>query len=343
MRAQALAVERSKGEQVRRALSAGGWLRGDLQPQREAEWVYFPIQGLPTPLPDLILGTLVDREFEPATPRKARDYRELVEVPGELRDLLPSSFDIVGDIVLIRLPDPLVPHGKAIGEALLSFVPGCRKVALDRGVEGVARVRSLETLAGSGGSSTVHRENGLSFRVDLEGAYFSPRLAREHQRVAELVGPQENLLDLFCGVGPFALTALRLHPEARAVAVDLNPAAIALLRENASHLGVSSRLEIVEEDAEVFLRENRTFSRVVMNLPREGYKYATSVAQHVMPAGTLHHYEVVRRADLPQRGRDLLQEVSEATASRWTLAAPHVVHPYSPSSDLVAWTLVRGD
>lgn len=342
MRSAALAVERSRGEEVRRALAAGGWLRGDLQPVREAATVIFPVQDLPWPLPAGIVGARVEGEFPPAPTRRARDYRELVQLPHELRELLPSSFDIVGDIVLVRLPDPMLRHRAAVGAALLAFVPGCRKVGLDRGVEGVTRLRSLEPLAGVGGWATVHRENGLSFQVDLERAYFSPRLAREHARIADQVRPDEQVLDLFCGVGPFALTALRRQPKSTAIAVDVNPAAIALLRENAGRLGVTDRLEVVEGDAAQFLRQDRHFSRVVMNLPREGYKYATSVAHHVMPAGTLHHYEVVRKSDLLERRTTLLDEVSSATSTAWTLAPAHVVHAYSPSSDLVAWTLVRG-
>ncbi len=346
MRAPALRVERSKGEEVRQKLLAGGWLDPELRPVREGTHVTFPVKGLPSPLPESLLVEGVRFvqavEFEPAGTRRPADYRALVDLPEPLRPSLPSSFDVVGDIVLVRLPDELLPYRRKVGEALLAFVPGCRKVGLDRGVEGVERIRSLEDLAGSGNWATVHRENGLSFRVDLERAYFSPRLAREHDRVAQMVRPGERLLDLFCGVGPFALSALRWVPTARAVAVDLNPEAIRLLEENARALGVSDRIEVIEADASEFLRREGLYSRVVMNLPREGYKYAISVAPHVMRSGSLHHYEVVRRPEVEARARSLRSEVTSAVpGDPWTLDPPHVVHAFSPSSDLIAWTLHR--
>ncbi|MDE1821949.1 MAG: methyltransferase domain-containing protein [Euryarchaeota archaeon] len=338
MRAQALTVERAKGEQVRRALVAGGWLRGDLRPKRSAIEVVYPIVGLPADLPPGVEGILSEEDFEPSGEKGPRDYHSLVDLPEPLRQELPSSFDVVGDIVLIRLPDVLLPHRRSIGAALLSFVPGCRKVGLDRGVEGVARLRSLEEIAGEGSWATVHRENGISLAVDLEHAYFSPRLASEHARVASLVTPGERLLDLFCGVGPFCLTALRAQKSATALAVDLNPSAVALLRENARRLRVQYRLEVLEADAEDFLRRDERFSRVVMNLPREGYMYVAKVARHVMPAGTLHHYEVVPRA----RAAERLRELSTLVGPEWSVDTPRVVHAYNPTSDLLAWTLHRG-
>lgn len=342
MRSPALLVDRERAEAVRRRLSAGNWLRRDLVPLREGAQVAFPVQGLPERMPPGIEGTLGDREFASVAPGRVRDYREGLDLPAPLQAELPSSFDVIGDLVLIRLPDALLPYRERIGQALLQFVPGCRKVGLDLGVHGEARVRHLEPLAGEGSWATVHRENRLSFSVDVEHAYFSPRLAREHARVAEASRNGERLLDLFCGVGPFALTALRRHPGLRAVAVDLNPFAIELLRSNAQRLKVADRLEAREERAETFLRRPERFQRAVMNLPREGYMYVVSVARLVTPGGTLHHYEVLPREGVPARREALLRELHEGSGGPWTLEAPHVVHPYSPSSDLVAWTAVRG-
>lgn len=342
MRSPALSVDRSQAEHVRRWLLQAGCLRHDLMVLRQGDRVLFPLLSAPPPLPEGLRGTPVDAEFPPPVERSPRDYRELLSaLPPEVRPLLPSSFDVIGEVVLIRLPDEVLPYRLEVGKALLSFVPGCRKVGLDQGVHGETRLRSLEPLAGSGPWATVHRENGIRFYVDVELAYFSPRLAREHARVAELCGERERVLDLCCGIGPFVLTILHRHLGSSAVAVDLNPDAVRLLRENALRLRVADRLEVREASAEAFLEGTERFSRVVMNLPREGNKYAPSVASHVMVGGTLHHYEVVPREDLPGRAGRLASELHAAGAGRWSVAPSRLVHPYSPRADLVAFTSVR--
>ena len=73
-------------------------------------------------------------------------------------------------------------------------------------------------------------EHGHRFTVDLAGAYFSARLSTERQRILSQVQDNEIILDMFAGVGPFAISlAVR---AGLVVASDLNPRAIELMLEN---------------------------------------------------------------------------------------------------------------
>ncbi len=47
------------------------------------------------------------------------------------------------------------------------------------GIEGDFRLGNLRHLAGEERTITIHRENGLRLRVDVETCYFSPRLSTE--------------------------------------------------------------------------------------------------------------------------------------------------------------------
>jgi tRNA (guanine37-N1)-methyltransferase len=325
-----------QAESVRRALLGRQLLRKDVRVVRSSAGVLFPVLSAPEPP---LERTRVDERDLPVEEPTPNSYRDLIRLRPELQELLPRAFDVIGDEVLVRLPAELEAHASEIGEALLAFVPGARLVGWDRGVHGEARLRRLTPIAGSGPWRTTHRENGLEFTVDPARAYFSPRLAREHARVAAEVKRGETVWDLACGVGPFALTIAHRGVAARIKAVDSNPDAIALLRENAERLGVAAGIDARNEGIEQFLASAGTANRVVLNLPHEGIKYLPSVSAAVALGGTIHYYEVTPRADHPMRETTLVNQL--ATPAQWTCVGARRVHPYSPQADLVAYTLHR--
>jgi len=338
MKGPGLRVPRSRGEEVRRRLLAAAELRRDLQILKEGEFLVLPIvreASLPAEW-----GEAVFREFASVAPPAPTDYRERLEWTPEAKADLPRSFDIVGDIVLIRLPSSLESRKEEVGQALLSFVPAARIVGQDRGVHGPERRRQVERIAGTGGWHTRHRENGLEFEVDVERAYFSPRLAREHERVAAEVQRGERVYDLCCGVGPFSLMLARDGRASHITAVDSNPEAVSLLRATQARYAWGSRIEVVEAPVEQFLPHAGAVERVILNLPHEGIKYLPSVAPTIAPRGRLHYYEVTPRVEFERRAEGV---VSALVTGDWTLVDRHVVHPYSPTSDLVAFVFERSE
>jgi tRNA (guanine37-N1)-methyltransferase len=334
-----LRVHRQRGEEVRRSLVERGFLDGRRAILHEDQFIVLPLTE--RALPDPSWGEVVEREFGSPGPSPPADYRELLDWPSDRKALLPRSFDVVGEIVLVRIPSELEGRKAEIGSALLAFVPSARLVGADRGVHGPERRREVERIAGTGPWSTRHRENGIEFDVDLERAYFSPRLAHEHERVAAEVQDGERVFDLCCGVGPFGLSIARAGRAQHILAVDANPAAIALLRSTLRRYPFASRVEPVEERLETFLSHATPRERVILNLPHEGIKYLPSVARAVLPRGRLHYYEVSPRAELERRGKAVIDALG--ADGRWDVVEHHVVHPYSPTSDLVAFVVERSE
>jgi tRNA (guanine37-N1)-methyltransferase len=313
-------------------------LRTDLEILKEGDYLVLPV-GEVTPTPPAA-GELVVREFAVVARAGPADYRDLVSWPTPVKMRLPRAFDVVGDIVLVRLPEELMAQREEIGEALLRFVPSARLVGQDLGVHGPERLRRVERIAGSGGWRTRHRENGLEFEVDVEQAYFSPRLAREHERVASEVRRGERVYDLCCGVGPFAVTIARDGRASHVTAVDANPAAVDLLRATLARYPFAARVTAMESSLESFLPSAGPADRVILNLPHEGIKYLSSVARTVAARGRLHYYEVTLRAEAGRRGEAVVESLGPPD---WRLVDRHVVHPYSPAADLMAFTLERSE
>ncbi|WP_461864298.1 class I SAM-dependent methyltransferase family protein, partial [Thermococcus sp.] len=133
----AIKVPKREAERVRRRLLELGVLAKGYSIKREGDFVLFPVT-------ERVEGfELVESEFKESR-KRPHSYREVVEVPAELRPLLPSSFDIIGDIAIIELPEELVPHGRAIGEAILKVHRHIKAVfAKGSAVSGEYRVREL--------------------------------------------------------------------------------------------------------------------------------------------------------------------------------------------------------
>ncbi|HLE96027.1 MAG TPA: class I SAM-dependent methyltransferase family protein, partial [Candidatus Thermoplasmatota archaeon] len=288
-RAPALRVPRTEAEALRRALIAEARLRTDLKPRREGDEVVFPVTD-----------ALPEEEFE-AGGQAPRTYREMLDLPADLAALLPSSFDVVGHVLLLKLPEPLLPHARSIADALLAANPPVRTVALDRGVKGEFRVRDLEVVAGERSTRTVHVEHGVRLVVDPATAYFSPRLATERARVAAHVRPGERVADLFAGVGPFAIVLAKLARPARVDAVEWNPSAAQMLRENVRRNRVDGVVVPHEDDARAWASRGENggrFDRVVMNLPHGAHAFLEAAFGLVGEAGVVHHHVIASEAGL---------------------------------------------
>jgi len=95
------------------------------------------------------------------------------------------SYDMVGDIIIVKIPGPLRPRRAEIGRALLRRNPRARLVLQVVGrTRAEDRTRRLEPIAGGGPTLTRHKEFGVTYVVDVSKVFFSPRLLHERYRVA---------------------------------------------------------------------------------------------------------------------------------------------------------------
>jgi tRNA (guanine37-N1)-methyltransferase len=291
-------VPLQQGERARRRLSELGLLDPGRRPvERDGSLLLPLVEGAVGALDidvehEVMEEDLPVREVLP----RPRSIREAPGLPPELAAEVTRALDIVGDIAVVRLPDALLDRAGEVGRAIMGLHPRVRVVAVDRGVSGPHRVRSLEPVAGEGPLATVHHENGLQLHVDLAAAYFSPRLATEHRRVADLVRPGERVLDMFAGVGPFAVLIAKDGRAAEVHAVDLNPVAAALLRANADANRTEGRLHVHEGDARAVVPPLGRFDRIIMNHPHHAIEFV-EVALVAAKDGTVVHLHAIGRPD----------------------------------------------
>ena len=306
MRSACVEVPVERGEEVRRRLLEMDALRRDLRIERSGDRLYLPVT-----IPVDIGLPVLEREF-PAGFTLVRSYRDLVHIPPRLAPLLPKAFDEIGDIVVLRLPEELVGFEREIGEAILRWSPKEK-------------------------TRTEHVEFGLRYLVDVERAYFSPRLGSERSRVADQVNAGEVIVDLFAGVGPYAVLIARTREPKVVHAIDANPAAVELLRENVRKNRADGVI-VHEGSGQEILPHLAPVDRVIMDLPRTAREFLPAVVPHVRDGGIVHLYTIADR-DLMEEAKADAVELARRGGRGAEVLASRVVRGYSPGKVHVALDL----
>jgi tRNA (guanine37-N1)-methyltransferase len=296
-----LRVPRSAGERRRRELIGKGLLDTSLLLRTEGDHLLLPLKG-------------------PCEGCGKAFFEEVPERPD-----LPRH-DLIGGIAVLLDPDA----GAGSAELLLGSRPSLHTVLSPEGpVEGEFRTRRFKVLAGEPTTKTRYTEYGLRFEIDLSVAYFSPRLSGERQRVLGLSEEGERVLDMFAGVGPFAITLAR---KAGVVcAADINPGAVGLMLENLALNQVRNVLPILADAARLPRILLPGFDRAVMNLPFGAVKFLDPALALCRRGGTIHLYAMVGEEGalapaISEKGCEILGE--------------RVVHTYSPSEWLAVYDLM---
>jgi 23S rRNA (cytosine1962-C5)-methyltransferase len=230
-------------------------------------------------------------------------------VHGEA-DLLPGLVvDRYGDAAVLQTLVPATDRRKALIADLLANALGLRSVVERNDV----RVRELEGLAQTKGvvrgeppGPVEYREGEVRMRLDLlagqkTGAFLDQR--ENHLRAGEYA--RGRCLDCFSYAGGFALQLARRAE--RVTAVEMQPNATALLRENAL-LNRAENLEVVEANAFDWLRdraeEEPAYDLVVLDPP------AFAKSKDALPAARRGYKEVNLRALMVLREGGILVTAS---------------------------------
>lgn len=205
-----------------------------------------------------------------------------------------SSFDVIGDIVIMKIPDSLLSKKYAIGNRLLENLNSANSVFLQTSaIEGDYRLRKLELIAGTNRTVTEHHEHGCRFKVDVSKVYFSPRLSTERLRIAEKVEDNEIVTNMFAGVGTFSILIAKQNPRSVVFDIDSNARASLLCLVNAKLNRVQDRVFPFCGDAKYIASKilSGVSNRVLMPLPERAKEFVGSaIACLKQQGGTIHYF-----------------------------------------------------
>jgi tRNA (guanine37-N1)-methyltransferase len=206
-----------------------------------------------------------------------------------------NSYDILGDIAILRLTGTARKYSQIIAEAIMSIHRNVKTVLAQTGpVRGNFRLRKLEYIAGENKTTTVHKESECLFAVNVEECYFSPRLFYERMRIARQVEKGEVVVNMFAGVGCFSIIIAKHSKAEKLYSIDINPAAVQNMKENVRLNRVYEKVIPILGDAKDVIEKKlcNVADRVLMPLPEKAFEYLPYALLALKKAdGWIHYYD----------------------------------------------------
>ena len=253
-------------------------------------------------------------------------------------DQIYNSFDIIGDIAIIKMHNENKTNATAVANKIMSIHRGVKSVFVQASpISGEFRVRGLRWVAGENKTITKYRESGCVFVVDVEKCYFSPRLLYERSRIAGLVKPEETVVNMFAGVGCFSIIIAKTLDKTKIFSIDVNPVAAQFMKENIRINRVFGKVIPLLGDSKEIINADLQgkADRVLMPLPEKALEYLPyAICSLKKQGGWIHYYDfqhAVGNENPAEKTRLKVAEKLDCLGLDYTFAFSRVVRRTGPN------------
>jgi tRNA wybutosine-synthesizing protein 2 len=322
-------VPRERAETVRKMLFKHRLGAKDRRIMRTDEHVLIPLRSsLPSELvEDLGIELIEGETMEKTCYRPPYDLvLENADLPEAVKAELPRHWEMLGDVLILRLPAGVSAYHQEIARAYAEVL-GARTVLRERAhIGGVYRTPDMELLLGDD-AETVHLENGIFYKLDAARLMFSSGNIDEKMRMAGLDCRGETVVDMFAGIGYFTLPLARHARASRVIACEINPLAFRYLRENIA-------LNRLDDVVEPVLGDNRDLpgegiaDRVVLGYVRTTSCHLKDAFRLVKRNGTVHYQDTFPLEVFPRKAFENLD--AAAGGRSYEVRLSREVKSYSP-------------
>ena len=193
-------------------------------------------------------------------------------------------------------------------------------------ISGKKREPEIEILAGSQ-TETIHKENGCLFKLDVAKVMWSKGNINERLRIAKLIQDNENVLDMFAGIGYFTIPAA-VHAKPKCIhAIEINPISFKYLNENMKLNKVENIVKPVLGDSMV-LAPNYKVDRVLMGYIGNTQDFIKPAIKALNNEGIIHYHESVPEKIKSERPISRIKEAAKGMSVE--LLNEKVIKKYSP-------------
>jgi len=175
-----------------------------------------------------------------------------------------KAYDNFGNIVVVKFEEKTsLKDKKKFAEKILKEQKSVRTV-LEKKEKIKGRLRKLSTnyIAGEKTNEVLYKENGCTFRFNINETYFSPRLSNERKEIASKIKNGETVLVMFAGVAPYSIVIAKLSKAKKVFSNEIN-------RKANKYAELNIKLNKVKDKVELL---NGDIKRIAKNLGKEKFE-----------------------------------------------------------------------
>ena len=245
-------------------------------------------------------------------------------------EVLPRGYQILGNILIIRLKPKLMKNRKLIGEVVLELFPYIHTVCLMKEIRGITRKPKIEVIAGCKATQTLHKEHDCQFLLDVSETMWSEGNKNERIRLTKIVKPKETIVDMFAGIGYFSIPIAKYSKPRKIYAIDINPKAIEYLRKNIWLNNVENKIEVLEGDCRKFSKilEN-TADRIIMGYLIKTEKFLPYAFKIAKNNAVIHFHRTVKQEEI-EKIKKRIVEIGKKNKVKIKILKTTKVKSYAP-------------
>ena len=252
------------------------------------------------------------------------------EIPSDLISKIPDKWEKVGDVCIFKLHHDLEKYSKIIGEKYAGVLQ-CKTILNDiGGITGTYRIPKTKIIYGSNDTVTIHKENGIRFKLDPQKIMFSSGNLDERLRMATISEEKEIVVDLFAGIGYFTLPMAVYSKPKKIFACEINPVAYDYLCENIVLNNVLNVVEPLKGDNRNVAPKN-VADRIIMGYLGGTYNFLPTALECLKDSkGIIHYHDKIPEKKFPDEPIKKIREIADKYDRKVKLLKHKQVKSYAP-------------
>jgi len=299
----AVKIELKQAQKVKEELTRKNILDYNYKIIKEKKYIYFPLKK------NVNEYKIVNKKF--ITKEKTKNLKEYLENRLNSREInkINNSFEIVGNVAIIELDESLEDKKNEIAEAILKVNKNVNTVAKKIGTrEGIYRLLNYEIIKGNKTLETIHKENGLRFKLDLSKTYFTAKLSTERIRIAKQVKENETVLVMFSGIAIYPITISKYSKAKEIYGIEINPEACKYAEENLIINKIKNVKLYCGDVRHIVPNLPIKFDKIIMPLPKTSKEYLELAFSILNKDGVIYLYIFIDDDKFKEKIKELKQK-----------------------------------